>query len=93
MVLESQAPWVFESQGIAVVRQAPVASRSMEEFLQHFCFDSVEAAVKDESPMTAMLCAMAHHGAWDVHLPWDAGRALSGLEWLWLLDVAGCLVW
>ncbi|CAL1127850.1 unnamed protein product [Cladocopium goreaui] len=38
--------------------QDQVESRSTEDFLQQFGFESLEAAVKDQSPMPAMLCAI-----------------------------------
>lgn len=38
--------------------QDHVESRSTEDFLQQFGFESLEAAVKDQSPMPAMLCAI-----------------------------------
>jgi hypothetical protein len=38
--------------------QDQVESRSTEDFLQQFGFESLEAAVKNQSPMPAMLCAL-----------------------------------
>jgi len=34
------------------------SDREMKEFLMDFCFDSLEDAVKEQTPMTGMLCAI-----------------------------------
>ena len=41
-----------------LLQQEPVVAGGVEEFLNRFAFESVEAAVKEEPGMTGMLCAV-----------------------------------